>query len=301
MDNFEILGSVALRLHQEMSRLYFIALPVFFLTSIAITWFRGPAAWPGFSETVQRAVVATLLLVGFQEMSGIILTLAKSLGDHISDMSGIDSIIRMAGEKANSYKSSDHAFLLGLNDMIIATLSFASYLLLYAARYVSMAVYHFSWVFLTILAPILLLFHVFTSRITQNLSLALCEIASWRICWAVLSAILSALPFGEAYRADGGYVTVAVMNFVVAVAMAATPYIVHSLVGPGFAAAASMLHTASLAAVVAAPVKASGAISASRARLSQEWQRWGPPPARNSVNLPSQGSRSRQTVGRNKS
>lgn len=292
---------MALRLHQELSRLYFIALPAFFLTSIAITWFKGPSAWPGFSETVQRAVVATLLLVGFQEISDVILTLAKSLADNISDMSGIDSIIRMAGEKANGYKSSDHAFLLGLNDMIIATLSFASYLLLYAARYVSMAVYHFSWVFLSILAPILLLFHVFTSRITLNLFLALCEIASWRICWAVLSAILTALPFREAYRADGGYVTVAVMNFVVAIAMAATPYIVYSLVGPGFASAASMLHTASLAAVVAAPVKASGAFTASRARLSQEMQRRAPTPRNSSGQASKESnprSQSRQPVRR---
>jgi hypothetical protein len=268
MDNFALLGPVAANLHQEFQRLFYLLLPLFFAIAIIIDWFKGPGAGADFVDTLKRAFVATLLLVGFQEITGAILLIANGLSDKISDMSGLNQIFQMAGDKAKSYPLSTTSLLLGANDLIIAILSFASYFVLYILRYLMVAVYHFSWIFLTILAPFLLLFHLFTSKITMNLFQGLIEIASWQIVWSVLSAMLTALPFGNAMVADGNYLTVIIINFVIALCMLGTPLVVHALVGSGFSAIASKLGPLTLAAMVAAPAKTATALKVGREVVS---------------------------------
>lgn len=103
-----------------------------------------------------------------------------------------------------------------------------------------------------------------TSQITVNLFKGMIEVASWKIVWAILGAMLTALSFGDAYKADGNYVTLIGMNFVIAVAMLATPMVVRSIVGSGFQAMSSTLGPAAVAAMVAAPARAASAIATSR-------------------------------------
>ncbi len=268
MDNFALLGSVAVRLHGEFRTLYYMLLPLFFALAVAITWFRGPNGGPDFVQVLKRAFIATLLLVGFTEMTDTILWISKGLSEKISDMSGLDAIIGMAGDKAKSYTLSTTSILIGFNDLIIAVLSFLSYLILYAARFITVAMYHFSWVFLTLLAPFLLLFHVFSSTLTVSLFRSMIEIASWRVVWSVLSAMLTALPFGNAYQAEGGYITVVIINFIIALAMLGTPFVVHSLVGSGFSSIAGTISSGAAAAIVAVPIKAQSVATIGRSAIS---------------------------------
>jgi hypothetical protein len=263
MDNFAPLGSLLIRLHQEFVTLYYLMLPAFFALALAIDWIRNPAGSPDFLETLKRAIISTLLVVGFQEMADTILALTSGIADRISDLSGIDTFISMAKEKIHSYPSSPISVLMGANDMVLAILSFLSYVVVYFARYVIVAVYHFMWVFLCILSPILILFNLFrgTSQITVNLFKGLIEVASYKIVWAVLSAMLTSLAFGQGYMADGGYMTVIVLNFVIALALLATPLLVHSLVGSGVTAMGQTLATGAATAMAMAPAKAASMTS----------------------------------------
>jgi len=268
MDNFELLGSLARNLHQEFRSLYFVILPVFFALAVAIAWFKNPVGSPDFLDIMKRAFVATILLAGFQEISDTILFVANGVADKISDMSGLDTIFRMVGEKTQSYPNSSVSLLLGFNDLIVAVISYCSYFVLYIARYIMVALYHFTWVFLSLISPFLLLFHLFTSRITINLFKSLIEVASWKIVWSVLSAMLLALPFGNAYMADGNYLTVIVLNFVIALCMLGTPFVVKSLIGSGLASMSGALGPAVAATMIAAPVKAMSAVNFSRGVIS---------------------------------
>ena len=268
MDNYALLGDLAIKLHQDFRGLFYLLLPIFFSLSLIFAWFRNPAGGPDFVDALKRAIIATLLLVGFQEIASAILVIANGLSERISDMSGLDAVMRMAGDKARGYTLSGSSLILGFNDLLVATLSFLSYLILYVARYVMVAIYHFSWVFLSLLAPFLLLFHLFSSKMTLNLFRSLIEIASWQVVWSVLSAILIALPFGNAYMADGNYLTVIVLNFVVAICMLGTPLVVHALVGNGFSAMAGTLGPVVATAMVAAPLKAARAATFGRQVLS---------------------------------
>lgn len=270
MENFSLLGSLALRLHQEFVQLYYLILPVFFALAIAIDWFRNPAGSPDFIDTLKRAFIATLLVAGFQEISETILALTSAIADKISDMSGLDSILQMAGEKCKTYTLSATSIILGFNDMVVALLSFASYIVLYIARYITVALYHFMWIFLSILSPLLIALNLFrgTQAVTVNLFKSMIEVASWKIVWAVLSAMITALTFGNAYAADGNYLTVILLNFVIALAMLGTPLVVKSLVGGGLSSMSESLGMGAAIAMVSAPAKGASALSFGREMLS---------------------------------
>ena len=121
-----------------------------------------------------------------------------------------------------------------------------------------------------IASPLLLLFNMFrsTSQIAANLFRGMCEVASWKIVWAILGAMLSSLSLGDAYRAEGNYLVLIIMNFVIAISMLATPMMVRSLVGSGLQSMSGTLGTASIAAVTALPAKAAMVSRVSRQVVS---------------------------------
>jgi len=267
---FDLLGSLVRELHQEFVRMYYLMLPVCFALSIALTWFKTPQGSIEFLEAVKRAFVATLLLAAFPDISRSIIYVADGIAEKIDHMSGIDAIIRMAEQKSKSYSASTSSLLLQFNDLMIATLSFLSFMVLYVARYLTIAMYHFFWSFFMISSPLLLLFHLFAgaSQISTNLFKGMMEVASWKIVWAILGAMLTALSFGDAYKAEGNYLTLIVMNFVISLAMLATPMVVRSLVGSGLQSMSSTLGPATVAAMVAAPARVMMLAQTSRSALN---------------------------------
>jgi len=266
MPPFELLGPLANQLHQEFVRMYYLMLPAFFALSIAIGWFKSPQGSPDFLDSFKRAIVSTLLLVALPDISQAIIGVCDGIAERIDHLNSLDVVIRMAETKAKSYSLSPKSVLLQFNDLIIATLSFLSFLVLYVARYITIAMYHFFWIFFMITSPLLMLFNLFksTSQITVNLFRGMCEVASWKIVWAILGAMLAALSFGDAYRAEGNYLTLMVMNFIIAIAMLATPMVVRSLVGSGLHSMSSTLGPAAVAAMAAAPARAMTTVTTSR-------------------------------------
>ncbi len=258
MPSFELLGSLMRDLHHEFVRIYYLMLPVFFSLSVAITWFRSPQGSPEFVGILKKAIISTFLLVAFPEISQAIIFISDGIAEKIDSMNSIDTIIKMAGQKTQNYSFSPTSILLQFNDLIIATLAFLSYLILYVARYLTVAMYHFFWLFFMVTAPLLLLFNLFhgTEQVVSNLFKGMIEVASWKIIWAILGSMLSALSFGNAYKAEGSYVTLMVMNFMIAISMLMTPMIVRSIVGSGFHAMSSTIGAASVAAMAATPTRA---------------------------------------------
>ena len=244
-------------LHQEVVRLYYLMLPVFFCLSVAVTWLRAPGNVE-FLDVLRRAMISTLLLAAFPEISRAIIFIADGIAEKVDQMQGIDVFLKLAKEKALSFTFVKNTILLQFSDLIIAVLSFVSYLILYIARYLTIAMYHFYWIFYMVSAPILLLFNLFpsTSQITANLFRGMVEVASWKIVWAIFGAMLTALSFGDAYRTQEDYLILMVMNFVIAISMLKTPSVVSSLVGSGFNSMAPSVGTAAAMTMAAVPAKA---------------------------------------------
>ena len=266
MLQFEILGPLMKDLHQEFARLYYLMLPVFFALAITLQWFKSGRGYVEFLDILKRAVISTLLLVALPDISNAILYIADGITERIDSVNSLDNIVRMAQEKAKEYSISPTTILLQFNTLLIAILSFLSYLILYIARYLTIAMYHFFWIFFMVSAPMLLLFNLFssTSQITANLFKGMIEVASWKIVWAILGAMLTALSFGDIYKVEGNYLTLIVMNFVIAIAMLLTPMLVKSLVGQGAQAASSSLGSMAIGAMVAAPAKVAAVTTTSR-------------------------------------
>lgn len=132
--------------------------------------------------------------------------------------------------------------------------------------------YHFFWTFFMVAAPLLLLFNLFegTKQITVNLFKGMIEVACWKIVWAILGAMLTALSFGDAYRAgNDGYIVLIVMNFVIACAMLMTPMMVSAIAGKGLQSMSSALGASTIAAMAAAPAKAAQLRNFGRSAMNQ--------------------------------
>jgi hypothetical protein len=268
MPDFGLLGSLTLDLHREFVRIYYLMLPVFFALSVVVTWVRSPQGSIEFIDVLKRAVISTVLLVAFPDISRAIVFVADGIAERIDQLNGLDTFLRMAQEKSLNFTIARNTILLQFPDLIIALLSFVSYLILYIARYLTIAMYHFFWIFYMISAPLLLLFNLFpsTSQIAGNLFKGMVEVASWKIIWAILGAMLTALSFGDAYKTEGNYLTLMVMNFVIAVSMLMTPSIVKSLVAGGFHSLAGKIGAD--AAMTMAAVPATGAMVMTKGRTA---------------------------------
>lgn len=270
--NMEVLGSLVRDLHQMLSSLFYVALPVAIALSVSIGFLKGES--PSYVDILRRALVASILLISFPEVSGWIVDLCDGLANKIDSMSGLETVMRMAQEKANSYAGAENVLLLKFNDLFIAVLSFASYVVLYVARYVTIAMYYFFWTMLSILSPILILCYMFpaTAGVTKGLYRGLIEVASWKIIWAIQSAMLASLSVGNIYRTEGSYITLTVLNFVISIGLLCTPLLVKSLVGDGLQNASAAIGTAASAALIALPTRAAKATVTSREVLNNSYK-----------------------------
>lgn len=267
--NLSVLGSLVQDIYSGLSQLFFVMLPVAILFSVVFGYLKsGDSNYP---DIIKRSFVAALLLVSFPEVSNFILDVCDGIAAKIDNMSGLETFMRMAEEKSKGYATAKNVLLLKFDDLFMAILSFGSFILLYIARYITIALYYFYWVLLSICAPLMILCYVFpkTASITENLYRGLIEVACWKIIWAVMSAMLTSLSFGDIYRTEGSYVTLIVMNFVVAIAMLFTPVIMRSLIGEGVQATAKTIGTTAAVAAVALPMKLERLTSMSREALSR--------------------------------
>lgn len=258
MPDFSVLGPLMKTLHQDLVGVYYLLLPVCFALSLIAAWFQSPQGGVEFMDAFKRFVISTILLVAFPDISRTIIFVADGIAEKIDAINSLDQVMKLAQEKANTFSFTPTSILLQFNDLILATLSFASYLFLYVARYVTVALYYFFWIFFTASAPLLILLYQFrsTSHITANLFKGMIEVASWKIVWSLLGVMLTALSFSDIYRVEGNYLVLMVMNFVIAIAMLMTPMMVKSITGSGLQAMAAPLGTAATAAIFAAPAKA---------------------------------------------
>lgn len=256
MPNMEVLGPMVRNIHQILSSLFYVALPIAMTLSVCISILKGES--PNYVDILRRALVASVLLVSFPEVSNWILDVCDGIASKIDSMSGLNMIMKLAEEKFHGYAGSSSALLLKFDDLFIAVLSFLSAVILYIARYLTIAMYYFFWVMLSILSPILILCYMFPSAagITKGLYRGLIEVASWKIIWSVQSAMLTALSLGNIYKTEGSYLTLTILNFVIAIGLICTPILVKSLIGEGLQSSATAIGSAAVASMITLPIRA---------------------------------------------
>ncbi len=253
--NLDVLGSLARDLHNSLSSLFYLIMPVMILISVVISYLKSGD--PDYPEIIKRSFVAAILLISFPEISNAIVDICDGIAQKIDNLSGLETFMRMAEEKSRSYATAKNVLLLKFDDLFMAILSFGSFIILYVARYISIALYYFYWVLLSICSPLMILCYIFpqTANITSNLYKGLIEVATWKIMWSLLSAMLTALSFGNIYQTEGSYLTLIIMNFVIALALLLTPLMVKSLIAEGVQSTAKTLGVTAAGAAVLMPAR----------------------------------------------
>lgn len=264
MPDFGALDSLMLQLHAEFVRIYYLMLPIAFALAVALNWFRFPGGGPDFLDTLRRTVISTLLLAALPEISQAILFVADGIAERIDQARGLDTFMQLARERSRGETKLSGILLAGPN-MLLSILAYASYLLLYVARYLTIAMYHFYWLFYMVTSPLLLLLNLFpaTSQVTANLFRSLIEISCWKIAWSILGAMLIATGFGEKYQSIDNYITLFVMNVVIAYSMLKTPALVKSLASSGAQGMAGDIGAAA-GTMIAVTMPAKGAMAAKK-------------------------------------
>lgn len=255
LPNMEVFGLLVKEIHSYLTTYFYLAMPIAILFSVCFGFLKSGN--PNYPDIIKRAVVAGLLLATFPEVSNLILDICDGLAAKIDSLGGLEMFIKMAEQRSRYLSNSAVGFPLKFEDLLISILSFGSYVLLLVARILSIVMYYFFWILLSALSPLLILCYMFpaTSGITVNLYRGLIEVACWKILWAVMSAMLASLSFGDAYKADGQYLTMIVMNFVIAIAMVRTPVVMKSIIGSGVQGLAQDLGTSAAMAAISLPVK----------------------------------------------
>ena len=139
--NLDVLGTLVRDIHNVLGSLFYLALPVAMIMSVAIGYFQTGA--PDYVDILRRSLVAAVLLASFPEVSNFILDVCDGLAGKIDNLSGFNTFMQMAEEKSHSYAMAKSALLLKFDDLIIAFLSLVSFVFLYVARYLSIALYYF--------------------------------------------------------------------------------------------------------------------------------------------------------------
>lgn len=221
LEQYEKLLPVTELLYKHTSSLALQILLPAFLVSVAAGYTQDLGLSGAVIGRLKRLVVTAILLLLFPEITTVLQTLGRELAGTIDDLTGIDFLIKSASDGAARFSVSVQSLLSLGNDLLVSLLVGLSYAILCVARFFTLAYYHFYWMLLVVLGPLLILTNLFegSAGVTKTLFKNILQVSCWPIVWSIFSAFLKALPFADAYKTEGGYTTVVVMNVVIAVAL----------------------------------------------------------------------------------
>ena len=253
MTDFSWLAQEAKSLHTLFENIFYGIVTVLILIGVAIEFFKIPlGGTPSVQILIGRAVIATVMLITFPEVTNTLADLTDNLGQEIGDLSNITKVTERLSEKLEQ-----ETFSIQVKRLVIGAVAFLSHLILYISLFILDALYFFTWSVLYIIAP--LCFALFalpqTAGLAKNLYKSLFIVSSWKISWHILSALLwsAALIEFEKTGSDIGFFTLISFNLLLALSMFFFPIVVTSFINTGlhsfsgrmagFAASAALLAT----------------------------------------------------------
>lgn len=222
-----------------------------FLLSVLFAYSEDLGIQGAVVSRVKKLVLTSILLVAFPGLTTFIRDLGQEIALSIDNLQGIDEFLKAASQKAGTYSGNVNSLLQLGNDLLLSFFVSISFLVLYFARFLLVAFYHFYWMILLVTGPFLILGNLFesTTNLSKNLFKNLCLVACWPIIWSILSAFLKGLPFADSYNLEGGYTTIIVMNLILAVSLLFSPFMLSQLCEGLIVGAGSGVYSAGRAAV----------------------------------------------------
>ena len=247
LTDFNWLAAEAKQIHALFESMFYTLVLTLLLIGVLLEYFKfSIGAIPSFATLVGRSFLAAILLVTFPEVLNAIASVTDALAKEIGGLNEFELVLSRMGDEVDKLSWS----WTSVRKMVIVTISMLAFFLLYISVYLTNALYIFSWTLLYIFSPLLIAFYVLpvTSKITSALYRSLFMVASWKVVWCVLAAILwsAALIDLEQLSKEANFLTICIFNIMLAFSLLFTPFVANSFLSQGIASITPKVGTAAV-------------------------------------------------------
>ncbi len=271
MDAIELLP-ITKELFKQMTQIAWLLLGPAFLLAWCFKYFKAPLQ-PDSLALVHRLIIVVALLTFFPQIATLIADIANALAEKIGEREAITKLFELIERNGRpESQSKGFPFLLSA-DIGISVLNYLSYAIVFLIKYLMVALYHFFWSLLCCIAPLAILCTLFESlsHVTRNLFSSMIEISLWNVVWQIMAVML--LGLSVLHPTGKNYFDAISFNFLLVIAMIATPLIVHSFIRSGLGHPQS-LATSSMLGLVAGPVGKTIALARATRGRAQTFKRF---------------------------
>lgn len=257
------LSDQARTIHDLFVHIFYGLATVLLVLGVVIEFFKLPIGGSGsVTQLVGRTIIAAILLHTYPEVCNAIAGVTDALAKELGDLNQIKLVLAKFSEKFHTLSRS----WISIKDWAIMIISYLLFFLLYLSVFIANAGIIFGWTILYVFSPLLIVLYILpaTSQATTTLYRSLFELSAWKIVWSVLATLLWSFALSTINRPenDTNFITVLVLNFILAASLLLTPSVVHALTSKGISGISEQLGGVGAAASLMNP----GARVASAAR-----------------------------------
>lgn len=262
------ISNEAKHLHDFFVSIFFTVASLLMVTGVLVEYFKVPLGnMPAFSQLVGRALVATILLIAYPEISNTVCNIADSIAEKLGDINTLSNVLASAGAAIKEFSWS----WTSVGDSLLSVISILAYGILYITVYFFNAGIVYCLVLLFIFSPLMIAFFILpqTAGLTGGLFRTLFEVATWKIVWTVLGTLLWSTTLANFQNAsENNFVTLLTLTLMLTFSIILTPIVTKQLISGGLSNIATQ--TASLAGMaMTAGVLSPGVLAAKGATLSK--------------------------------
>ncbi|MBL7555111.1 MAG: hypothetical protein JNM24_04750 [Bdellovibrionaceae bacterium] len=240
--NFAWLAQEAKTIHYIFANMFYIVVATLLMLGVLLEYFKLPLGGiPQAPILVGRAIIACLILAALPEIMNTLSDITDAVSAEIGDLNNFKLVLSRMGDKLGELSWSWVSF----KESVILLISFLTFFVLYITVHLADSLYLYTWMLLYIMAPILIALFVLpaTASATKGLFRSLFEVCSWKIMWSVLSALLWSFALSDINKPETevSFLSVIVLNLMLAFSILMTPMISRLLFNAGIANAAAQM------------------------------------------------------------
>jgi hypothetical protein len=236
------LATEAKTLHVVFSNMFFVLVTTFLVVAVVLEFFKIPLGnAPQFPQIVARVFIASMLLVAVPEIMNALASVTDAITKEIGQFMEFKHVLERLSDKFGEMSWS----WVSIKDSVVILISYLSFFLFYVSIYLADAFFLYSWMLIYVFSPLLIAFYVFpmTANATTMLFKSIIEVCAWKIVWCVMSALLWSMALSDINNPEHGinFLTVIILNLMLAFSVLMTPKITSSFLGGGVSSVSSSL------------------------------------------------------------
>ena len=241
------ISSEAKNIHTFFVSIFYILATLLLLIGVLIEYFKMPiGGMPAFTQLIGRALIATILLIAYPEISNAVAAVADSIAERLGDVNSFSNVLTSAGAALKQHSWS----WTSMGDTLLSIVSYLAYLILYLTVYFFDAAIIYCLILLYIFSPLMIVFYILpqTASLTGGLFRTLFEVATWKIVWCVLGTLLWSTALNNFKQSgQGNFITLLALTLMLTFSILMTPVVVKQLISGALSSIATQ--TAGLAAM----------------------------------------------------